>query len=162
MTSMQPRKILLVGPYPPPYGGLSVKLQQWQQQLQQTRGWTCEVLNISEKRAEPLAGAQPVHGRIDFLRKLTRYARQGYLIHLFTNGHNFKSWLSALACALAGCFNHRRTVLVFGSGNLPVFIQKSGPLALIVAGAALGLSGEIVCRNDEMRDAIVQLRGNRS
>ena len=160
--SMPPHKILLVGPYPPPYGGLSVQLQQWQQYLQKTHGSSCEVLNISEKRKEPVPGAWPVHGYLDFWRKLTKYARNGYLIHLFTNGHNFKSWLSALACALAGCFNHRRTVLVFGSGNLPVFIQKSGPLALIVAGAALRLSGEIVCRNDEMRDAIVKFGGNRS
>src|SRR5438552_3377790 len=157
MTSMQPRKILLVGPYPPPYGGLSVQLQQWQQQLQQTRGWTCEVLNISEKRAEPLAGAQPVHGRIDFLRKLTRYARQGYLIHLFTNGHNFKSWLSALACALAGAVNHRRSLIVFGSGNLPGFVHECGPVARAVAKMTVRLSGQIVCRNEEMLDALLGL-----
>src|SRR5213593_1927627 len=160
--SMPPHKILLVGPYPPPYGGLSVQLHQWQQYLQKTHCWSCEVLNISEKRKEPVPGAWPVHGYLDFWRKLTKYARNGYLIHLFTNGHNFKSWLSALACALAGCFNHRRSLLVFGSGNLPAFIQKSGPVAHTVARGAVRLSGEIVCRNDEMRDAILKLGGNRS
>ena len=163
MTSMPPRKVLLVGPYPPPYGGLSVQLQQWQRYVQQTHGWTCEVLNIGDRREEPLPGAHPVRGYLDFWKKLTKYARQGYLIHLFTNGHNLKSWLSALACALAGCINHRRSLLVFGSGNLPRFIiQESGPLARAVAKTAVRLSGQIVCRNNDMLEALLKLGVNHS
>jgi len=109
-----------------------------------------------------LPGAHPVRGYLDFWKKLTKYARQGYLIHLFTNGHNFKSWLSALACALAGCINHRRSLLVFGSGNLPGFIEESGPLARRVAKTAVRLSGQIVCRNDDMLEALLKLGVDRS
>jgi glycogen(starch) synthase len=159
---MPPRRVLLVGPYPPPYGGLSVQLQQWQRYVQQTHGWICEVLNIGERRDEPLPGAHPVRGYLDFWRKLSQYARQGYLIHLFTNGHNLKSWLSALACALAGCINHRRSLLVFGSGNLPGFIERSGTLARAVAKTAVRLSGQIVCRNDDMLQALLKLGVDRS
>src|SRR5437762_10794992 len=155
--SMPPHKILLVGPYPPPYGGLSVQLHQWQQYLQKTHGWYCEVLNISEKRKEPLPGTWPVHGYLDFWRKLTKYARNGYLIHLFTNGHNFKSWLSALACALAGAVNHRRSLIVFGSGNLPGFVHECGPVARAVAKMTVRLSGQIVGRTEEMLDALLGL-----
>jgi len=109
-----------------------------------------------------LPGAHPVRGYLDFWKKLTKYARQGYLIHLFTNGHNFKSWLSALACALAGCINHRRSLLVFGSGNLPGFIEGSGPLARAVATMAVRLSGQLVCRNDDMLEALLKLGVDRS
>jgi len=109
-----------------------------------------------------LPGVHPVRGYLDFWKKLTKYARQGYLIHLFTNGHNFKSWLSALACALAGCINHRRSLLVFGSGNLPRFIQESGPLARAVAKMVVRLSGQIVCRNDDMLEALLKLGVDRS
>src|SRR5881397_34611 len=155
--SMPQPRILLVGPYPPPYGGLSVQLQQWQHYLEKTLGWRCEVLNISEKRREPVPGASPVYGYVDFWRKLTRYARKGYLIHLVTNGHNVKSWLSALCCALAGCINDRRSLLVFGSGILPTFVQQSGPVAGVIMRAAVRLGGGIVCRNEEMRQAILKL-----
>jgi glycosyltransferase involved in cell wall biosynthesis len=130
--------------------------------MQQTHGWTCEVLNIGERREEPLPGTHPVRGYLDFWKRLTKYARQGYLIHLFTNGHNFKSWLSALACALAGCINQRRSLLVFGSGNLPTFIRESGPVARAVAKIAVRLSGQIVCRNDDMLEALLNLGANRS
>ena len=154
---MPQHKILLVGPYPPPYGGLSVQLQQWHLYVQKTLGWPCDVLNISEKRREPVPGASPVYGYVDFWRKLTRYARDGYLIHLVTNGHNVKSWLSALCCALAACINGRRSLLVFGSGILPTFVQQSGPVAGLIMRTAVRLSGGIVCRNEEMRDAILTL-----
>ena len=154
---MPPHKVLLVGPYPPPYGGLSVQLLHWQDFLANAEGWSCRVLNIGEQRREALKDCQEVLGYWDFWCKISGYAKQGYLIHLFTNGHNLKSWLCSFACTLAGCFNHRRTLLVFGSGNLPGFVRSRGRSVRCVMQATAKLSGHIVCRNEEMRQTFLSL-----
>ena len=77
------------------------------------------------------------------------------LVHLLTNGHNVKSWLCSLACALAGVCNHRRTVLVFGSGNAPDYIKNSGLLLGVLIRSVIRLGGRLVCRNEHMRQTLI-------
>jgi glycosyltransferase involved in cell wall biosynthesis len=148
-------KVLLVGPYPPPYGGLAVQLYQWRQYLQQLGTYECSVLNIGESRGAKIPGCISISGYWDFLRTLHGFVRRGYLIHLLTNGHNAKSWLCSLACALAGVRNHRRTVLVFGSGNAPDYMKQAGPLLRLLIRCVIRLGGRLVCRNEQMRQALI-------
>lgn len=148
-------KVLLVGPCPPPYGGLAVQLLEWRRYLLGLGAYDCELLNIGESRRTPRADAIAARGYLDFLRTVHRFARRGALIHLFTNGHNRKSWLCSLACALVGARYGRKTVLVFGSGLLPDYLGRCGwPDRLIVRGA-LRLGGRLICRHERMRHALV-------
>jgi hypothetical protein len=87
------------------------------------------------------------------------FARRGYLIHLETNGHNFKSWLSALICAMAGYLNGRKTIIAFGSGNLPAFLLQLNQLKMIVVKTVLTLAGVVICRNQTMVEAIQTVSG---
>lgn len=152
---MSNTKVLLVGPYPPPFGGLSVQLCQWQRYLSTRTGFKCEVLNIGEARDATIDGCIPTFGYWDFLKKLWDYSSQGYLIHLMTNGHNAKSWLSACACAIAG-IRKRRTVLVFGSGNAPDYMESSNILVKFLIRMSLRLGGILICRNQEMYEALIR------
>ena len=112
------------------------------------------VLNIGERRNERSNESLSTKGPLDYLRKVIRFARQGYIIHLETNGHNLKSWLSALICMLAGYLNGRQTIIAFGSGSLPLYLrQVSGWKKLVVRGVVRG-AGIIVVRNKDMVHAL--------
>jgi glycogen synthase len=149
-------KVLLVGPYPPPFGGLAVQLCQWQQYLSKQPGYECQVLNIGESRDTTTDGCVPTFGYWDFIKKLYKYCSDRYLIHLLTNGHNPKSWVCACVCAIIGLRNHGRTVLVFGSGNAPEYMKNASPFMRIIVRSSLRLGGYFICRNDEMREALIQ------
>ena len=124
MTISDFRKILLIGPYPPPYGGVSVQVYELRKHLTQA-GYDCQVLNIGESRAIISQDYVCAAGYAGFGWQALRFARKGYVLHLLTNGHNVKSWLSGLVCVLAGSVNRRRTILTFGSGNAPEFLSHT-------------------------------------
>ena len=151
---MSSNKVLLVGPYPPPYGGLAVQLCELQRYLIQQAGYECLILNIGESRGAKIQDCISVFGYWDFVRKLFHFARRGYLIHLLTNGHNLKSWLSALICVAAGLMNGRKTVISFGSGNLPAYLQNVKGWVRLVVRVVLRSAGIIICRNKSMVGAI--------
>lgn len=148
------QKILLVGPYPPPFGGISVQILRLQESLQR-RGFLCQVLNIGAYRSEDIPGAISIKSHIGFLWNLFDFARQGYIIHIVTSGHNFKSWLSALACSLAGLINRKRSVIAVGSGLLPKYIASSRGLEKNIIRLTLKLAGAVICRNDDSKTALV-------
>src|SRR5690348_7513348 len=101
-------RLLLIGPYPPPYGGIAMTIFDLKHYLLAQGFSDIHVLNIGESRnisQENISGG----GRLTYLWTLFTYSISGYILHIETNGHNFKSWLSALICALAGIFNYRKT-----------------------------------------------------
>jgi glycogen synthase len=98
-------------------------------------------------------------GAFDFFHKVMTFAWRGYLIHLETNGHNFKSWISALICSVAGYLNGRKTIIAFGSGNLPAYLLQLNRWKKVVVKAVLVLAGVIICRNQNMVEAIQNVRG---
>jgi glycogen synthase len=160
--AMSQIKILLVGPYPPPYGGMAVQILEWSQRLAQLQGYDCSVLNIGESRNKPMDGCISVVGYKDYLQKLLDFAGRKYVVHLVTTGHSFKSWLSGFVCAIVGLRNGRRTVLVFGSGDAPEYIKKASLISRLVIRTTLLLGGRIVCRNEQTREALIASGGHTS
>src|SRR5205823_6727886 len=115
----------------------------------------CEVvvLNIGARRNERSDESLSTKGPLDYLWKVIRFALHGYTIHLETNGHNFKSWLSALVCSVAGLVNGRKTVIAFGSGSLPEYLQQVSGMARLVVRVVLNRAGIVICRNYGMLEA---------
>jgi len=150
-------KVLLVGNYPPPFGGVSVQVSALCHLLDATPGFTCRVLDIGDSRRQKRPDCLPARNFFDFGWKLLSHAARQYVIHLHTNGHNLKSWWMGLACAVAGIFNGRRTVLTLGSGSAPDFIREaSGPIRLLVT-ITLALTGAIITRNERARTTLAGL-----
>src|SRR5438128_1422591 len=144
-------KVLLVGPYPPPYGGLAVQMCALLKHLQQQDEYECVILNIGASRKVRSREYVSVSGYFDFVRTLYRFTKQGYVIHLLTNGHNLKSWFSALACAGTGLMSGRCSIVTFASGNVPEYIHRAAPLRRLVIRTILCLCGRLVCRNEQAR-----------
>src|SRR5579872_55209 len=101
-------KILLIGPLPPPHGGISVHLSEIHRRLA-AAGVPCRVLNTSDVRS----------GSFHFA--LLLYSLQGWTLHLHANGHNWKSWLLALWCGIVGQ-SSRGCILTLHSGLAPGYV----------------------------------------
>lgn len=150
-------KVLIVGDYPPPYGGSSVQVSLLHRLLCATPGVTCRVLDIGTTRRRRRPECLPVRNPVEFAGRILAHAARQYLLHLHTNGHNVKSWLITLACATAGILNGRKTLVSIGSGLAPDFIEQSGwPMRLAIRAALLGM-GAVICRNERARATIVGL-----
>ena len=147
-------KVLLVGPYPPPYGGIAMTVFVLRHYLISQDLGKVVVLNIGERRNEKSDESLSTKGPLDYLRKVIKFARQGYIIHLETNGHNLKSWLSAFICMLAGYLNGRQTIIAFGSGNLPLYLRRVSGWKKLVVRAVVKGAGIIVVRNKDMVQAL--------
>jgi len=93
-------------------------------------------------------------GQLNYLWKLVAHSMSGYILHIETNGHNFKSWLSIFVCVMAGVLNGRRTIVALGSGNVPEYLNNVSFWKKIVIGMALKLAGVIICRNRAMVEAV--------
>jgi glycosyltransferase involved in cell wall biosynthesis len=150
-------KVLIVGDYPPPYGGSSVQVSVQHRLLAAAPGFTCRILDIGTTRHQRRPECLPARNALEFAGRLLSHAARQYLLHLHTNGHNIKSWLITLACAAAGILNRRRTLVSIGSGLAPDFIQQSGWLQRGVIRAALRGMGAVICLNERTRATIVGL-----
>lgn len=129
-------KILLIGPVPPPHGGISVHVSELRRQLT-AAGIPCEVLDTRDVR-----------------RGFTmwRYAWNGWTLHLHTNGHNAKSWWLALLCGIAGRLA-AGCVLTLHSGMAPAYLNSS-PWRMSVARMVCGLYTRVVCVSPAILDAV--------
>lgn len=145
-------KILLIGPYPPPHGGISVHVAALADQLSQ-RGAEIRVFRMS--RGARASGASRL------ARTVRQYASKGWIIHFHTNGHNLKSWVTALLSA-AAARKAPATVLTLHSGMLPDYLKGSGG-ATWTARLTCALYNRIICVNGEIRRSLVRkgVPGNR-
>ena len=146
---MAEAKVLLVGPYPPPHGGISVHVETLARRLREG-GATCRVLNL-DPRAAPSRDYLTLRGGRDLVRVVRRHVRDGFAVHLHTNGHGLKSWLIVQAVALAA--RQSRAVVTLHSGLLPAYVNGSPLRRLLVRRACAGFS-RIVCVNPEIERAL--------
>src|SRR5205823_13397268 len=116
-------KVLFVGPYPPPHGGISVHV--WSAHaLMKRAGQQSSVLNI-DPRAPASEAYIRVPGAFGLLRELVRHARNNWTFSVHTNGHNRKSWMIAAACGLAAQLGPGAS-LTLHSGLAPEYMRH-GP-----------------------------------
>lgn len=107
-------KIVLLGPFPPPYGGVQVHLVALRDYLRK-RGTTCSVINLTKN---PRANEKDLFYPTSAAQLLWLLVRlRPDVIHLHLGGH-FWPRLYAL-CLVCSCLPKTRTVLTFHSGGYP-------------------------------------------
>lgn len=147
-------RLLLIGPYPPPHGGISVHLATAHSQLRQ-RGVHCRVLNVNRLALESDEYIW-IRSHLDLALALLRYARYGWTLHLHTNGHNLKSWLMALLCGLAGRLAPA-SLLTLHSGMAPLYLATAPRWRRRLIRYACSLYTRIICVNEEIREVLAAL-----
>ncbi len=148
-------KVLLIGDYPPPYGGISVHVQQLADFLRR-QGASCAVLDI-ERGTDPKPGAIRFDGYFGFLWTLVLFSWRGYVSHIHTNGHNFKSWLAIAATAWVGFLFGRRNIATVHSGLMPEYAAGGRGRPLLVRAAVWPLGG-VIAVNQEIERALLQIK----
>jgi glycogen(starch) synthase len=146
-------KILLVGPYPPPHGGVSVHVETLQDLLTQS-GIPCRVLNVD--RGAPASDRYvSIRSSLHFVLLLLRYSLKGWSLHVHINGHNIKSWLVAFIAGLAGVIGRRGrgSILTIHSGMSPAYLYR-GRFVRRLAWATSGLYRHIIAVNSEIGIAL--------
>lgn len=184
-TVTRPAGLLLIGPYPPPHGGISVHVAAIER-LARRAGVPCRVLDAGGHRpadgapnpgatagssaAAPdasaaLAPGAGVPSRLRLLAETRRLARRSWLVHLHVSGHAAKSWLLALACGLAGAGAPGR-VLTVHSGIVPEYLSGlgfgAGGAVRALVRLALGRFERVICVNEAIRDAFIELGADRA
>src|SRR3954447_21580805 len=76
-------KVLFVGPYPPPHGGISVHVCS-AHALMKRAGQQSSVLNVDTRAPESDAYIR-VSGAIDLIRQLVRHTWNGWVLNVHTN-----------------------------------------------------------------------------
>jgi glycosyltransferase involved in cell wall biosynthesis len=137
-------RVLLIGPHPPPHGGISVHVSGIRRQLV-AAGVTCRVLDTS--RVRPGLG---------FCWIVLRHAFAGWTLHFHTNGHNLKSWLLALGCGLGG---HLRggCILTLHSGMVPGYLETAPRWSRRLAAFTCSLYRQVICVSPAIKSALVSL-----
>jgi glycogen synthase len=136
-------KILLVGPYPPPHGGISVHVWEIHRRLI-AADVPCRVLDTKDVRSW------------SFNFALFRYSLQGWTLHLHTNGHNWKSWLLALWCGIIGQ-SSRSCILTLHSGLAPGYVIALHGWRRRMARLTCRLYSRLICVSSAVRDAVILL-----
>ena len=144
-------KILLVGDYPPPNGGVATHVDELFRAVR-ARGEECEVLDIGKGQL-PADGVTPAGSIARFTGLLASFSARGYRIHLHTNGANLKSWMLASVCAAAGRLAGRPSLITLHSGLGPAWLAES-PARRLMAGAVLRQFGTVIAVNEEIRKAL--------
>lgn len=147
-------KVLLIGPYPPPHGGVSVHVALANLALKQA-GTLCRVLNI-DRRAVESEEYIWIRGRWDLLRTLLRHAREGWILHCHTHGHSLKSWFLALGCGFVGLLGPG-ALLTLHSGIVPEYLRRGRIGPRFLARLACFLCARVICVNSDIRQSLVSL-----
>lgn len=148
---MRSAGVLLVGPYPPPHGGVSVHVEGLRDRLEQS-GIPVMVVN-ARPGAPPSDEYISVGGAFGLLWRVARCARRGWVVHVHINGHNTKSWLLALICAIGGIVAPRKMLTVH-SGMVPDYLAGGRGWRAALARLACRAFDRIVCVSEEIRGAL--------
>jgi len=152
----RPKRILQIGPYPPPGTGWSVRLKMLKRHLERA-GHACVVLNTNKNRRQKSREFIAVHNGLDYAWKVLKYCARGFLVHMHLNGKSTKSPVLALAAEIISLLFGRRAVLTFHAGPVQDYFPKQKrfwidfPFRLIFL-----LAGKIICNNDAVKARIVE------
>ncbi|HUJ25468.1 MAG TPA: glycosyltransferase family 4 protein [Myxococcales bacterium] len=139
-------RILLVGDFPPPQGGLATHVEELLRAVR-SRGSCCEVLDIGKGQL-PADCVLPAGGVARFSAQLASYAARGFRVHLHTSGANPKSWVLMQVCALT-----RAPIVTLHSGLMPAFLRAS-PARRAVARAVLRRYAAVIAVSEPIREAL--------
>jgi len=152
----RPKRILQIGPYPPPSTGWSVRIKMLKRYLERA-GHTCVVLNTNKNRRQNKAEFVPVHNGFDYAKKVFKFCAQGFLVHMHLNGKSTKSPVLALVAEIISLLFGRRLVLTFHAGAAQDYFPRQGKLRIDLPFRLIFLlAKKIICNNETVKARIVE------
>ena len=144
-------RVLLIGDYPPPHGGVAVHVQQLHGFLRE-RGVEAVVLDIG-KGGRPAPDVIPVRTPTQYGRRLAGFLREGWTVHVHTSGNNPKSWMLAATAGIRAPRAPR--VITLHSGLLPDYLAECVARRAFARVALSGYS-RVVAVSEGVREALAR------
>ncbi len=143
-------KVLLIGPYPPPYGGQSVHVQNLQERLLGA-GHSCVVLNTGAERKKTIPGCVRIKNIVDFGIKSVYYAARGFRMHVHLNAGSIRSLLPGIiAVFCARLFGTRSFITLHGGSEQVYLLQHNGYRERTIWKLLSGADA-LICNNESVR-----------
>lgn len=145
------RPLVLVGPYPPPWGGIAVHLRALQR-LARKQGIPVRVFDTGEGHLKRDGSDEVFRGGGALGLASAVRGAHGAPLHVHISGNNSKAWLVALSLGRPLRPDRPGSVLTVHSGLAPAFLSRRAHRELARA-AALGFS-RILCTNERIAAAL--------
>ena len=150
------RKILQISSYPPPHAGWAVRVQFLKRHLE-AHGHRCVVLNTGSNRTIPSDEYETVLGAFDYVRKLWRFSRQGFVAHVHVNGASAKGLVLAIVAEIVNLAGGHRCFLTFHAGVEQIYFPRPKyPLLVPVFWLLFAIPRWIICNKEEVKAKIVE------
>lgn len=156
MPAARAARILQITSYPPPRSGWGVRVQFLKQHLE-AQGHTCTVLNTGTSRRVPSPEYETVLGLGDYLRKVVRFTRAGFVSHVHVNGKSPKGLALALAAEAIGLAHGRRPFLTFHAGEDQIYFpRQKAPLWAPLFSLLFAMPARIICNSAAVKARICE------
>lgn len=150
------RKILEITSYPPPRAGWGVRVEFLKRELVR-HGHQCVVLNIGRSRHIPSPEYETVLGAADYIQKVWRFTRLGFVAHVHVNATAIKGFILALAAELLNLLGGRRCYLTFHAGiDQPYFPRPRHPWLWPMYLVLFGIPRAIICNSEGVKRKICE------
>ena len=149
-------KILQITSYPPPRAGWGVRVEFLKKRLE-ADGHVCTVLNLGRSRTIPSPEYETVLGGVDYVKKVWRFSRAGFVVHMHMNGESPKGFVLSLLAEFINLVWGRRCFLTFHAGiDQPYFPRPKYPLLLPVYWMIFTIPRRIICNNEAVKAKIIE------
>lgn len=153
---MTPQKILQITSYPPPRAGWAVRVEFLKKHLE-ALGHSCVVLNIGKGRTIPSTEYETVMSGMDYLRKVWRFSRAGYVVHAHVNGESPKGFVLTLVAEIVNLLWGQRCFLTFHAGvDQLYFPRPKWPILLPMYWVLFAIPRYIICNSEAVKQKIVE------
>jgi glycosyltransferase involved in cell wall biosynthesis len=148
-------RVVLAGFYPPPFAGEPIHVKQLARFLRD-RGLEVDILNLN-RHAPPGHEYRSATKPWGLARLLFVMPDRSSILHLHTNGHNWKSWLMIVTAALATRIKGARALLTIHSGLFPGYVSSLGPARRRFARWILHSFVRVIAVNSEIGSALQRI-----
>ncbi len=144
--------IVLVGPYPPPFGGISINIKNLKKYLSE-KSIHCEVYSLSKEGDKYHPDIKHFISNKTLAVSLIR--RKGGIIHLHLSG--FNTYRRALAVTLACALTRKRLILTLHSGSFAKEFNEKNVMLRKIAKSIFNQSKKIICVNQTIQEQLIRL-----
>lgn len=148
------KNVLLVGNYPPPFGGISQHVALLHELLRNKKIESC-VIDVSNSKEKINSGVIYSKSKLKLFFNIILSCRKLDIIHIHTNGHNFKSWLLILVCGLLSRLYSVPSVVTIHSGLSPAYISHMTTMKKIFLLKVLEWYSRVIAVNSKIKDALI-------
>lgn len=150
------KKILEVGPYPPPMGGMEMRMKALREYMLEL-GYECAFLNIGYSKKIKTSECDDIQNPWDFGWKIFMYMIKGYVVHMHINGKSLNAlWMTLYTQGLSAVF-FRRAFLTFHAGAEQQYFPKNKNMFLSIGYYLIFvLSKKIICNAELVKEKIIE------